>query len=588
MTALIAILLLLFTPAVMLFIRTLWPNSRFLWLAALFGTLLAWVAVFIARYDLPFEIAPQTWQPAAFFPLSPALLVDTTAWIFALTLATHAVAIMLTGTARLGGWGVHEPIVPIAGENEAPSPVSKPSAENQEDAPALQVAGENEPLSPAASQPPPLPANWKAWAANLALTSLGLVAVLAGNLLTLLLAWSALDILELLILLGQVSSSEQRGQVVRTYGARCGGTIMLLLAGLFIWAGGGELDFNQSAASVNLLLFIAASLRLGILPLQVPFFGEPPLRIGLGTTLRLVPAAASLVLMVRTAQAGLPGTVGLLILAFAALAGLAGSIGWLRAETALSGRPYWLIATASLVLAAAVQGPPAASLAWSLALLLPGSLIFLSSLRARFLAPVLLLGLLGLSGLPFTPLWAGSRMFQAPAGLEWVAGQIMAMLFMLILFIVHAILLAGYLRHSLPGMLVADGGPQLKVERWVWLLYLPGLVILPVFHFILGWMLKPEPTQVSLVMWLQGACALGLAGAIWLSTSRPRSPKFTFLAGRGWLSSGKIYRPLYQPVEWLFRLAARIVRVSSAVLEGEAGILWAFVLLVFGLLFLQQ
>jgi len=61
-----------------------------------------------------------------------------------------------------------------------------------------------------------------------------------------------------------------------------------------------------------------------------------------------------------------------------------------------------------------------------------------------------------------------------------------------------------------------------------------------------------------------------------------------FLAGRGWLSSGKIYRPLYQPVEWLFRLAAQVIRVTSAVLEGEAGILWAFVLLVFGLLFLQQ
>ena len=588
MTALIAILLLLLTPAVMLLIRTIWPTSRFLWLAALLGSLLAWVAIFIARSDLPFEVAPQTWRPAAFFPLSPALLVDNTGWIFAAGLATHMLAIILTGVARLGGWGVHVATIPIAGENELTPSASRPAVENEANTPAVQVAGENEPLSPLTPQSPPPAVNWKAWAANQALTGLGLVAVLAGNLLTLLLAWSALDILELLILLGQVSSNEQRGQVVRAFGTRIGGTVMLLLAGLVIWAEGGELVLHQVSGSANLLLFIAAGLRLGILPLQVPFFRELPLRIGLGTTLRLVAAAASLVLMVRTAEASLQGTAGLVLLGLTALAGLVGSFGWLRAEAVLEGRSYWVLASASLAFAAAIQGQPAASLAWSLALLLPGSLIFLSSLRGRFQAPILLLGMLWLSGLPFTPLWAGSRMFQPPPGAETLSEQIITLLSILIFFIVHAILLAGYLRHCLRATLVEVTGPQPKVERWVWLLYLPGLFILPVVHFALGWMLQPETAQVPLVMWLEGASALGVAGTIWFYTSRPGSPRFSFLASRGWFSSGKIYRPLYQPVEWLFRLAAQVIRVSSAVLEGEAGILWAFVLLVFGLLFLQQ
>jgi hypothetical protein len=562
MTALIAILLLLFIPAVMLLIRMLRPASRFLWLAAMLGALVAWLLVYAARFDLPYEVAPQTWQPEAFFPLSPALLIDTTAWIFALALATHVLAVMLTSVARLGGRGF-------------PLRAALPAPEDMEG-------------STPNPQPPPPGANWSAWAANLALTSLGLVAVLAGNLLTILLAWSALDIIELLILLGQVSTSEERGQVVRGFAARVSGVIVLLLAGIIILAQGGRLSFGPSTPPVSLLLFIAAGLRLGIFPLQVPFLHELPLRIGLGTTLRLIPAAASLVLIVRTAETGIQGTAGLAMLGFAALAGLVGSTGWLRAQNALAGRPYWILAAASLALAAAILGLPTASLAWSLAVLLPGSLIFLCSLRRRFIMPILLLGMLWLTGLPFTPAWAGSSIFQPAPGSEGLAGQIIVVLLGVVFFIVHAILLTGYLVHSLKGIITPIPEPQPKVERWVWLLYIPGLVTLPVFHFILGWMIRPSPAQASLVMWLEGASALGLAAAIWFYTSRPVGKNLAFLTRRRWLASGQVYRPLYQPFDWFFRLAAQSIRVISTVLEGEAGILWAFVLLVLGLLFLPQ
>ena len=151
-------------------------------------------------------------------------------------------------------------------------------------------------------------ANWKAWAANLALTSLGLVAVLAGNLLTLLLAWSALDII------GIIDPAWSGVDQCSSVGRSC------VPSGARWWhdraAAGWDCDLGRGratkfwpdrVASANLLLFTAAGLRLGIFPLQVPFFQELPLRIGLGTTLRLVPAAASLVLMVRTAEAGSAG-----------------------------------------------------------------------------------------------------------------------------------------------------------------------------------------------------------------------------------------------------------------------------------------
>jgi formate hydrogenlyase subunit 3/multisubunit Na+/H+ antiporter MnhD subunit len=560
MTALIAILLLLFVPAVMLIIRMVRPHSRFLWLTGMLGAVLAWVLMYIARFNLPFEVSPQTWEPESFFPLSPSLLVDNTSWIFAVGIVTQALVVMLTSVARLGGRVFSAGSVQPAGEDA------------------------NSSIPDQRSSPPA--ANWKVWAANLALTSLGLVAVLAGNLLTLLLAWSALDIVELLILLSQVSTSEERVQVVRAFSAKVAGIIVLLLAGIMIWEGGGRLNFSPTSATARLFFFIAAGLRLNILPLHVPIFREPSLRIGLGTTLRMVSVAGSLVLVVRSAETGIPGLTGLVLLGLAALAGLVGSVGWLHASNELSGRTYWILATSCLAMAAAIHGQLTASLTWSLVVLLPGSLIFLSSLRRRFMTPILLLGVISISGLPFTPVWAGSSVFQPATGLQELAGQILALLLGIVFFIIHAILLSGYLLHSLRGIFTSVADQQPKVERWVWLLYVPGLIALLVSHFMLSWIIRPAPAQVSRVMWLEGASALGLAGAIWFYSIRPGRQLPTRLLERGWLTSGQVYRPVIQPIEWFFGFTSQIIRVISTVLEGEAGILWAFLLLALGLVFL--
>ncbi len=560
MTALIAILLLLITPAIMLAIRMARPASRFLWLTGLLGLLLAWVAVYLARFDLPFAISPQTWEPISFFPLSPSLLVDNTSWVFALAIVTQALVVMLTGVARLG-------------RRVFQFNVLQPSVEQTD-----------------ASAPDPqsfLPSvDWRAWAANLALTSLGLVAVLAGNLLTLLFAWSALDIVELLILLSQVSTVEERAHVVRAFSAKVGGIVVLLLAGILVWEGGGQLEFDPTKTTVSLFYFIAAGLRLNILPLHVPIFRQASLRIGLGTTLRMVPVAACLVLVVRSAETGIPGLAGLIMLSFTALAGLVGSVGWLHASNELAGRTYWILATTSLALAAAIRGQSIASLAWSLVVLLPGSLIFLSSLRRRFIAPIMLLGVISISGIPFTPVWAGSGLFLPVSGLSDLAMQIITLLIGITFFIVHAILIGGYLIHSLRGIMVGVVEPGLQVERWVWLLYVPGLLALPVSHFMLSWMIQPAPSQAYLVMWLEGAFALGLAGAIWFFFTWQGRKFPTILSDRRWLTSGQVYRPLIQPVEWFFSFTSRIISMISAVLEGEAGILWAFVLLALGLVFI--
>ena len=562
MNALIAILLLLFIPAVMSIMRLTRLTTKFLWMAALLGALASWGLIFAARFNLPAEIAPQTWQPVSLLPLSPALRVDELSWPMAMALATLLLAVVLTSAARLERRGLLPPAPQPALEN-MPNPV---------------------PPAPQTSQG----AYWKAWAANLALTGLGLVAVLAGNMLTLLLAWAALDIVEVLILLGQAATSLERGQVVRAFSARLGGVGALLLAGIAAWGQGVQFDFDTSSSLAILFMLAAAGIRLGILPIIAPSLSELPMRIGLGTISRLVPVASSLVLLVRSSSTGVQGTAGLVLLGFAALTGLIGGVGWLRAQDALAGRPYWILAVASLAMAAAILGQPWACLAWSLVALLPGGLLFLSSIKRRYMLVIGLFGVLSLTGLPFSPAWSGTSLFQMASSTDGLIIRVLTVLLGLVFFVVHVLLIIGYANQVLRSSTTPPEEQQAKVDRWVWLLYIPGLACLPVIHWVLSWISLRATAEIPLVMWVEGAVASAAAVGLLVYTSRAVREKRPSLAERRWGSSGQIYLPLVQFLAWFFRQVALLINVITAMLEGQAGILWAFVLLVLALAFLQQ
>ena len=573
MLILIAILLLLLIPAVMMLVRLLRNRPNYLWLLAFFGALVVLPLVFFSRLNMPQVVAFLSWQPEEFFPFSPELLVDTTSWAFALTLAAQVFSVMMTSVARLSGPNLVAPEIQsgsINPEDQSPSPT------------IFTLKASFDPSN-----------NWRAWAGNLTLTSFGLVAVLAGNLLTLVLAWAALDIVELIILLGQVTTGQQRERVVVAFSARIGGIAVMFMAGIINWQQAGGLDFTSITPQSSLVLMLAAGLRLGILPLHLPFTHELHMRRGIGTILRQVPVAASLVLLVRTAEIPVPTGVVPYLIGLTAMAGGFGAIGWLRAADELAGRPYWILTSASLAMAAALYNQPQACLVWSLAALLPGTLLFTTSLRRRSLALIVLLSIIGLTGLPLTPTWAGTSIFQPIEETAGVIAQIFSWMAGITFFIVHALLLAGYLIHGLRGIMYSDDKQVTQVERWIWPLYFPGLLILPVIHWLLGWMLRSTTgnpwslPETSLLNWVEGSFALILAAVIWYY--RPRLVKQEIevsmtQAARQWLPVSLFYRLIW----WIYRLFGQFIRLVSVTLEGEAGILWALVLIVLILVFLQR
>ncbi len=531
MLPLLAILILLVTPLSMLLLHLWRPRFAYQWLVAVGAAFVVWLVLLLSSKDIPRHIPLVTWEPVSLFPSSPALLVDEFSFPFALALATLILGIMLTAVVRLGG------------------------------------------------------VDWRVWAGNLILAGLGILAVLAGNPLTLLLGWSALDIVETLIILSQVKQSARRASLVIAISARVGGIAMLLLGGIVTWSKGETLTFATISSEASPYLLLAAGLRLGVLPIHLPFLDEVPLRRGLGTSLRLVPAAASLILLVRTATVPISASLSPYLLALSALAALYGAVTWVTSTDELSGRPSWLLGMASLAMAAAILAQPQASLAWGIASLLSGGLLFLMTPRQRNLLPLPILGLISFSALPFTPAWGGTYIYMIYASPGFAEKPLISAVLTPILLLAHALLLAGYLRHSLRQI------DSLEVmERWMWLIYPVGLALFPITHFLLGVWTWPQPTNLPFIGWIVGVLALGLATLPWLWKRRTTHPLFVRLPDWGpslrdkAISLNWLYRPFWA----VYLFLGQLLSLISSILEGDGGILWALVLLVLIITLLNQ
>jgi hypothetical protein len=553
MLSILAICIYLLTSLLMLVVHWTRPKFGSQWLLAVVGAIIAWAMVFLARLGMPQRVALFTWQPEALFPVSPSLLVDSTSWLFALGIATLVLSLTLTAVARIGT------------SNLASSSVSPDSGS---------------PITSVDDSQPPF-ADWRAWAGSLILSGFGLVSVLSGNLITLLLSWAALDIVEVIILLSQLKQSVDREKIMIAFSARLAGITMLLLGGIVIWSEGGLLTLAAVSPRAGPYLLLAAGLRLGVLPLHLPFAQELLLRRGLGTALRLIPAAASLILLARSATVGVEGPLLIYLLTFSALAALVGSIAWLVARDELIGRPSWILGMASLAVAGALRTQPQVCLAWGIAGIFSGSLIFMTSIRRRSLLPLALLGALGISALPFTPAWYGALLYQSSAAEKLVISPSISALLSGSFLLAQAFLLAGYIRHSLRNVLNSAEIKGLGVERWVWIIYPVGLTLLPLIHIIIGWWFWPDTDHLPWIGWFGGLIACGVATGVWYLSQRVIRPQADASIPRITSFLGPVFSLnwLYRMVWVFYRISARLTALGSTILEGEGGILWTLVLL---------
>jgi hypothetical protein len=516
MLTLLPVFFLILTALAVFFLRRLVRGTGFAWLAGVIFSLVTWGGVLWVHWQVLPEVNLTPWRP---FDLQSADRItfawDDVSWTLGFALVSLLVCLLLTAPARL---------------QHRSSPVT--------------------------------------WSANLTITAIGLLAVLAASPMAAVLAWILLDIIELVLLLRLIGGEKISLQAVAAFCAKAGGTLVMLWAMVQAHAAGGALTYADVRASTGVFILIAAGFRLGVLPLYVPYSGDLPMQRGMSTTLRMTAQASSLAVLARLPGGLLSGFWMQALLIIAALAAFYGAAMWVTARNETDGRQYWSLSLAGFSVAAALHGDRLAVLTWGVVLIVSGGIISLYSARSRGLIFLPVLGLVGLVGLPFTPAAAGI------AGLAAPPLHIVDVLFILSL----ALLSAGYLRLSLmPGDTLAE------LERWVLGVYPPGLILLAVS----GWLIVilESPGGLSPGVWWASLVSLFLAaGLFWLLLAKAPAEEET-QAG-----AIRFFKSAVSPVlnlSWLYRILwvflvglQRILALITRMLEGEGGVLWAMLLVV--------
>ncbi|MCB9134885.1 MAG: hypothetical protein H6636_05640 [Anaerolineales bacterium] len=430
-------------------------------------------------------------------------------------------------------------------------------------------------LADAQNAPPsdiiPIPfEDWRNQAAILLLMGWGMLGVLAGNPLTLLLAWAGADLSGLWALLARIRGREASERIVLDFSARAAGILLLIWAMIAAWGAGSPLGWGHFPEEAHVILLLACGFRLGVVPLQVYFFEDLPLRRGVGMMTRMaIPVVSSLVLLGRVGEMPLTSFIGGALLALTAVTGLYAGGSWLAAKNELEGRAFWVLGMGALALASAIRGEAVAVLAWGLALLLGGSGLLLYSVQSQWVRLFVGVGGLMLTALPGTPVAAGMGLYTG-------ALDVWALPFVL----VHGLLLAGFVRHWARER--EEGQVAVRAIRGAYAL---GLLILPVVWGLAGYF---GGAGTRMAAWWTAGVGVILAGGLWVWVQRRLKEEKNGdqrIKIRPPSLLGEMLRRVFS-FHWFYRMFWRAYRLMgggvafvSVLLEGEAGILWTLLLL---------
>lgn len=511
MFAFISIALLFLIALVMLILRLTRRDFGYHWLIAAGGAFVAWLMVLLAGINLPVSLQISAWNLRTSYPNLITLSADKFSWPFVLGLGTLILATLLTDVVR-----------------------------------AYDL-------------------DWTNWATSLLITAFGLISVLSGNLLTFIIAWTAFDLVLVIILLLQLQSGRSRRRAVLVFFTRLLGTASLLIAGVISVSDNNSFLLERASANAIIFIVLAAGFRLISIPADSPLHENPVKKRSLGTVMSLVSAAIVIVFLVRVAVAletvNISADLWWVLIGLLGFISLLSAAAWLLAKDEIEGRHVWITGMGAIVLAASLRAQPDASTAWGMAMLFSGGLIFLASVRVRFSLWITLVGLVGISTLPFTPAWNGLALFYPPFSLG-----------MILYFAAIVLVVWGFSLHAVQIRSEPEG-----IERWIRIVYPFGLLIIPVVH--IGWGLSfiPEIGEVPIIGWILGAviCVLAFLGFFWQRRAgnipQTFANRFNAFLDFGWF---------YSLLRILFDYASRLIFFLSSVLEGEGGILWVLLWIV--------
>ena len=501
------------------------------WIIAAGSSFAAWLSMMILRLYLPSTVSMIKWMPEVLFRESPFLMIDYNSWPYAAILVTILLAYIFTDSAR-----------------------SKASIN---------------PLN---------------WSGSMVVIAIGLIALLAGNPLTMVLAWAIVDIVEFIYLLSVQTDTRQNRRIVLIYAFRMLSLIMLIWAVMVGWQELGPFDVENIPSRAGVYFLIAAALRLGVLPFNLQINENGDRASNPVSIIRYVPIAASLSLITRMPAEFMliRPTWMIAVQIIISLSALVSGILWVTKANTAEGLSYWNIALTSLAILCAVNGQAPASRAWGIALLASGSLRALFNPPIKRLRFLLAFGLVGLVALPFTPAGSGWQGLVGNGLFFWSVVGIMT----------HAFLVLGYLR-----FIKSTEGSSIGLESWSKISYPIGLIFIIQTQIGLG--LVGWPGSFTSDYWWVGGISLGFTGflilADWilrrlrrkapLTARMNTSQRLDRLSQR--LNVAGSFEWAIKPLNLLYQVLGQLTRGLAGFLEGEAGIIWALIFVILIISFIR-
>lgn len=523
MSPLVPLFLLLLGVAVLL-VGLFTPRLNFSAGVSIISASLAFLSLLVLGLRLPVSATLSTWGPTSLFNVGLIVEVDALAWLFGLGVVGVALAALLTGLARPGGRRLFIRLT------------------------------------------------------ILLLTAASLVALFADNLLTRIVAWAFLDLIYFLALVLLARGEGLEPQAVLNLSFNSVGTLLAVAAALLISRTSPALSLRDAALTTQstLVITLAAVFRLGLFPLHLGLPTETNVRQGLGTVMRLLPAAVALELMGRLAIFSFAEPVRPWLTLFAVGAVVVGAVQLWNSPEPRQGLTYVVIAQSGLALLAGLVGSAVALAAQTLALLGGGALLFLSSGfddRQRWTGLFPLLGGAAMLGLPLTIGFVGAN------GLYGGLLETQNWLALVLVVLAQSLLAAGLWRVVLWPTQPTEGTAVEWAAYWVGLgLPALGLVLLGGTSSWLAQALALPSVGLfgftnvsSLAPLIIVAASLGLGFALWRFAEVLRARAET-----AWEGVVAVLRLdwLYRVVWGLFRLASLLVQNVAGVLEGEGAMLW--------------
>ncbi|MBM4424762.1 MAG: hypothetical protein FJ030_15480 [Chloroflexi bacterium] len=490
------------------------------------ASVLALLTALALGLRLDSRVTVSTWQPQSLFDAGLTLVSDRVSWLFAVVILAAVVGVFLTGLSRPGG--------PRLGPRTA----------------------------------------------SLLIAAAAVAAVQSENLITLAIMWTVLDVVYFLSLVLLAEGEDVEKQAVLSLSFHSAATFCVIAAALdTLHLGQPVFLVGQSPLSNRAVLFLllAVVFRLGVFPFHLGLPADANVRQGLGTLLRLVPAAVALDAFVHVLAIVPELPLKPWLSAAASIGLLVGALQWWDSADPRQGISFVTLAYSSLALLAALWGGPLAAagvLAFGLALVAGGAALFLGngfSESGRWWSIPAFAGAIVLIGFPFTVGFHGSVVLYSGLIAEG------AWLLFAVCVFGQVLLTASTLRLAL-----WPGEPTPTDEPLVGVAYLFGLAA-PLLFAVVGGLAGNALAGTTLpgLLAAQSLTALGVVVASALSGVGlwRFEGLFRARAESAWAAASSAARLdwLYTSFWEIYRLAGRVLRTVAAIIEGEGGVLWTIV-----------